>query len=138
MPENVTGFQPTRNLKNSLIDLAYFDMLPCPAPTFFREEPNKISRSVVSCYSLALNSDCMELASAVIEPHQAHSWSRLACSCALMTGILWGHYDRVKNAVVTVLDVLQVLDSSPILRFIYPVIRSSATKDVIFSAVNVL
>ena len=39
MPENVTGFQPTGNLKKSLIDLAYFDMLPRPSPTFFREEP---------------------------------------------------------------------------------------------------
>jgi hypothetical protein len=40
MPENVTGFQPTGNLKKSLIDLAYFDMLPRRSPTFFREEPN--------------------------------------------------------------------------------------------------
>ena len=39
MPENVTGFQPTGNLKKSLIDLAYFDMLPRRSPTFFREEP---------------------------------------------------------------------------------------------------
>ena len=38
MPEDVTGFQPTGNLKKSLIDLAYFDMLPRPSPTFFREE----------------------------------------------------------------------------------------------------
>ena len=40
MPENVTGFQPTGNLKKSLIDLAYFDMWPRRSPTFFREEPN--------------------------------------------------------------------------------------------------
>ena len=39
MPENVTGFQPTGNLKKSLRDLAYFDMLPSRSPTFFREEP---------------------------------------------------------------------------------------------------
>ena len=39
MPENVTGFQPTGNLKKSLIDLAYFDMFPRRSPTFFREEP---------------------------------------------------------------------------------------------------
>ena len=39
MPENVTGFQPTGNLKKSLIDWAYFDMLPRRSPTFFREEP---------------------------------------------------------------------------------------------------
>ena len=39
MPENVTGFQPTRNLKKSLIDLAYFDIWPRRSPTFFREEP---------------------------------------------------------------------------------------------------
>jgi len=43
MPENVTGFQPTGNLKKSLIDLAYFDMFPRRSPTFFREEPLKIS-----------------------------------------------------------------------------------------------
>ena len=41
MPEDVTGFQPTGNLKKSLIDLAYFDMLPRPSPTFFCEEPFK-------------------------------------------------------------------------------------------------
>jgi hypothetical protein len=35
----VTGFQPTGNLKKSLIDLAYFDMFPRRSPTFFREEP---------------------------------------------------------------------------------------------------
>jgi probable HAF family extracellular repeat protein len=35
----VTGFQPTENLKKSLMDLAYFNMLPRPSPTFFREEP---------------------------------------------------------------------------------------------------
>ena len=40
MPENVTGFQPTGNLKKSLRDLAYFDMLPSRSPTFFREEPD--------------------------------------------------------------------------------------------------
>jgi hypothetical protein len=39
MPENVTGFQPTGNLKKSLIDLAYFDTFPRRSPTFFREEP---------------------------------------------------------------------------------------------------
>jgi hypothetical protein len=39
MPENVTGFRPTENLKKSLIDLAYFDMSPRRSPTFFREEP---------------------------------------------------------------------------------------------------
>src|SRR5271157_6398668 len=39
MPENVTGFQPTGNLKKSLIDLAYFDMFPRRSLTFFREEP---------------------------------------------------------------------------------------------------
>jgi hypothetical protein len=39
MPENVTGFQPTGNLKKPLRDLAYFDMLPSRSPTFFREEP---------------------------------------------------------------------------------------------------
>jgi len=39
MPENVTGFQPTRNLKKPLIDLAYFNMLPRRSPTFVREEP---------------------------------------------------------------------------------------------------
>jgi PPP family 3-phenylpropionic acid transporter len=39
MPENVTGFQPIANLKKSLIDLAYFDMLSRRSPTFFREEP---------------------------------------------------------------------------------------------------
>jgi hypothetical protein len=39
MPENVTGFQPTGNLKKSLIELAYFDMFPRRSPTFFREEP---------------------------------------------------------------------------------------------------
>jgi hypothetical protein len=42
MPENVTGFQPTGNLKKSLRDLAYFDMLPSRSPTFFREEPIKL------------------------------------------------------------------------------------------------
>ena len=40
MPENVTGFQPTGNIKKSLIDLTYFDMLPCRSPTVFREEPS--------------------------------------------------------------------------------------------------
>ena len=45
MPENVTGFQPTGNLKKSLIDLAYFDILPRPSPTFFREEPVLITTS---------------------------------------------------------------------------------------------
>jgi hypothetical protein len=35
----VTGFQPTGNLKKSLIDLAYFDTFPRRSPTFFREEP---------------------------------------------------------------------------------------------------
>jgi hypothetical protein len=44
MPENVTGFQPTGNLKKSLIDLAYFDMFPRRSPTFFREEPKFLSR----------------------------------------------------------------------------------------------
>jgi hypothetical protein len=39
MPENVTGFRPTENLKKSLIGLAYFDMLTRRSPTFFREEP---------------------------------------------------------------------------------------------------
>jgi hypothetical protein len=39
MLENVTGFQLTGNLKKSLIDLAYFDILPRSSPTFFREEP---------------------------------------------------------------------------------------------------
>jgi len=39
MPENVTGFQPTGNLKKSLIGLTRFDMLPRRTPTFFREEP---------------------------------------------------------------------------------------------------
>jgi len=39
MPENVTGFQPPGNIKKSLIDLTYFDMLPRRSPTFFREEP---------------------------------------------------------------------------------------------------
>jgi hypothetical protein len=47
MPENVTGFQPTGNLKKSLIDLAYFDMFPRRSPTFFREEPlKKASKSL--------------------------------------------------------------------------------------------
>jgi hypothetical protein len=41
MPENVTGFRPTENLKKSLIGLAYFDMLTRRSPTFFREEPKK-------------------------------------------------------------------------------------------------
>jgi hypothetical protein len=40
MPENVTGFRPTENLKKSLIGLAYFDMLTRRSPTFFREEPD--------------------------------------------------------------------------------------------------
>ena len=44
MPENVTGFQPTGNLTKSPIDLAYFDMLPRPSPTFFREEPKSLTR----------------------------------------------------------------------------------------------
>jgi len=39
MPGNVTGFQPSGNLKKSLIDLAYFNMWPRRSPTFFREEP---------------------------------------------------------------------------------------------------
>jgi len=39
MPENVTGFQPTGNIKKSLIDLTYFDMLPRRSPTFSHEEP---------------------------------------------------------------------------------------------------
>ena len=39
MPENLTGFQPTENLKKALIDLAYFDIWPRRSPTFFREEP---------------------------------------------------------------------------------------------------
>ena len=43
MPENVTGFQPTGNLKTPLIDLAYFEMLPRRSPTFFREEPELIA-----------------------------------------------------------------------------------------------
>jgi hypothetical protein len=43
MPENVTGFQPTGNLKKSLIDLAYFDTFPRRSPTFFREEPQKLT-----------------------------------------------------------------------------------------------
>jgi hypothetical protein len=42
MPENVTGFRPTENLKKSLIGLAYFDMLTRRSPTFFREEPKNI------------------------------------------------------------------------------------------------
>lgn len=42
MPENVTGFQPTGNLKKPLRDLAYFDMLRSRSPTFFREEPFKL------------------------------------------------------------------------------------------------
>ena len=42
--ENMTGFQPTGNLTKSLIDLAYFDMLPRPSPTFFREEPEFLAR----------------------------------------------------------------------------------------------
>ena len=43
MPENVTGFQPTGNLKKSLIDMAYFEMLPRRSPTFFREEPQNLT-----------------------------------------------------------------------------------------------
>ena len=43
MPENVTGFQPTGNLKRPLRDLTYFDMLPSRSPTFFCEEPKKWS-----------------------------------------------------------------------------------------------
>jgi hypothetical protein len=46
MPENVTGFQPTGNLKKSLIDLAYFDMFPRRSPTFFREEPLLFCRDI--------------------------------------------------------------------------------------------
>jgi hypothetical protein len=34
MPENVTGFRPTGNLKKSLIDLAYFDIRPAVHPLF--------------------------------------------------------------------------------------------------------
>ena len=50
MPENVTGFQPTGNLKKSLIDLAYFDMLPRRSPTFFREEPRVPSTQAMLQY----------------------------------------------------------------------------------------
>jgi hypothetical protein len=45
MPENVTGFQPTGNLKKSLIDLAYFDIWPRRSPTVFREEPKLVTNS---------------------------------------------------------------------------------------------
>ena len=49
MPENVTGFQPTGNLKKSLRDLAYFDMLPSRSPTFFREEPKIHCQQAAYC-----------------------------------------------------------------------------------------
>ena len=52
MPENVTGFQPTGNLKKSLIDLAYFDMSPRRSPTFFREEPKLLPGVVLAPLSL--------------------------------------------------------------------------------------
>jgi hypothetical protein len=48
MPENVTGFQPTENLKKSLIDLVYFDIWPRRSPTFFREEPHFVAGTVVA------------------------------------------------------------------------------------------
>jgi hypothetical protein len=44
----VTGFQPTGNLKKSLIDLAYFDMFPRRSPTFFREEPIFIALQAIT------------------------------------------------------------------------------------------
>jgi hypothetical protein len=47
MPENVTGFQTTGNLKKSLIDMAYFDMWPRRSPTFFPEEPKKYAMPFV-------------------------------------------------------------------------------------------
>ena len=39
MPENVTGFQLTGNLKKSLIDLPYFNMLLRRSSAVFREAP---------------------------------------------------------------------------------------------------
>ena len=49
MPENVTGFQPTGNLKKPLRDLAYFDMLPQPFhPLFSAKSRKKIETGLLS------------------------------------------------------------------------------------------
>jgi len=39
MPENVTRFQPSENVKKSLIRWTHIDIMPSRLPTFFHEEP---------------------------------------------------------------------------------------------------
>jgi len=39
MPENVTRFQPSENVKKSLIRWTHIDIMPSRLPTCFHEEP---------------------------------------------------------------------------------------------------
>jgi len=41
MPENVTRFQPSENVKKSLIRWTHIDIMPSRLPTCFHEEPKK-------------------------------------------------------------------------------------------------